>query len=656
MATSLKTTNWGFPPLTSTTNNVIGTFSSIVIEIPESGISITSAWVDIGFNDIITSTGGTIGTIRVDFQLESNGSTGTTASTTLSNSGENIALIVTRDFTTYFQNFWSGTTMSCQVGILTNQTTGTTLGMNNLSAQLNITYEYDTTSSTQAKSVWIPLNAPRTSLPGSKTSHDTIPALDTYLPEDSKSYKSIFIVTKFNRHHVNTSDFSITYELSSLGTYTTEIYEGALATDVYTRHIWEITNYISGNTNTTHTFNVWSSLTGRSNSPIFYMIVTYTYNASSTTQVMNSVILPLDYNSPMGGTSSSDYQRASREFWIPEYNPSVQRIACLVHWSATGNEAGLNARVGTGSFLAYTLTGSGLIAGDKTMMIRNDTPTGLTFSRGRNTLSVDIYNTSNLVRGFNVGCLWMVNYTSDSISGNSYLNSKTVQILNFVNTGLNQQLIATMSVISIPENYWFISALGYEFKFLGGATLTQGVGISIERLESEGGLIWEDVYSDAGGHDSELGTNTKYAQSRFIFKRWTNDYGQNRLDISVSRRSKTWLPATTATPAVHDSLITYITYHSIYGTVSGYISGSSGGVIDIHLNRYATGETVLSTTQSGNGTYSFIWFDDIEDLFVYAYESETRKGASKVGTMSSGFDINLSSSSGSSEFSYTWYG
>lgn len=51
--------------------------------------------------------------------------------------------------------------------------------------------------------------------------------------------------------------------------------------------------------------------------------------------------------------------------------------------------------------------------------------------------------------------------------------------------------------------------------------------------------------------------------------------------------------------------------------------------------------------------------DEISDIFnnlVYAYESETRKGASKVGTMSSGFDINLSSSSGSSEFSYTWYG
>ena len=653
MATSLKTTNWGFPPLASTTNNVIGTFSSIVIEIPESGISIKSAWVDIGFNDVITATGGTIGTIRVDFQLGSNGSFGSTASTTLSNSAENIALIVTRDFTTYFQNFWSGTTMSCQVGILTNQTTGTTLGMNNLSAQLNVTYEYDTTSSTQAKSVWIPLNAPRSSLPGVKTSHDTIPALDTYLPEDSKSYKSIFIVAKFNRHHANTSDFTITYELSSLGTHTTQTYEAALSTDLYTRYIWEITTYIT--TNTTHTFNVWSSLTGRSNSPIFYMIVTYTYNSSSTTQVMNSVLLPLDYNSPMGGTSASDYQRASRDFWIQESNPSIQRIACLVHWNAPDSEAGLNARVGTGSFLAYTLTGSGLIAGDKTMMIRNDAPTGLTFSRGRNTLSVDIYNTSNLVRGFNVGCLWMVNYTSDSISGNSYLNSKTVQILNFVNTGLNQQLIATMSVISIPENYWFISALGYEFKFLGGATLVQGVGISVERLTSEGGLIWEDVYSDAGGHDAEFGTNTKYAQSRFIFKRWTNDYDQNRLDISVPRRSKTWLPASTATPAVHDSLITYITYHSIYGTVSGYISGSSGGVIDIHLNRYDTGETVLSTTQSGNGTYSFIWFDDTEDLFVYAYESETRKGASKVGTMSSGFDINLSSS-GSSEFSYTWYG
>ena len=38
------------------------------------------------------------------------------------------------------------------------------------------------------------------------------------------------------------------------------------------------------------------------------------------------------------------------------------------------------------------------------------------------------------------------------------------------------------------------------------------------------------------------------------------------------------------------------------------------------------------------------------------YEDNDPKLLSKVGTMSSGFDINLSSSSGSSEFSYTWYG
>lgn len=378
-------------------------------------------------------------------------------------------------------------------------------------------------------------------------------------------------------------------------------------------------------------------------------------NSPRTTQVMNCQILPLDFNSPMGGTSASDYQRASRDLWIPEINPSINRIACLVHWNSIDNESGLNARVGTGSFLTYTLIGSGIIAGDKTMMIRNDTPTGLTFSRGRNTLSIDIYNTSAVVRGFNVGCLWLINYTSDSIPGDSYLNSKTVQNLSFINTGLSQQIISTMSVFTIPEDYWFISGLGYEFKFLGGS-LIQGVGVSIERLESEGGLVWEDTYSDAGGHDAELGINTKFIQSRSLFKRWTGEYDQSRLDMFVPRRSRTWLPATTATPAVHDSLINYTTYHSIYGTVSGYISGSSGGVIDIHLNRYDTGETVLSTTQSGNGTYSFIWFDDTEDLFVYAYESETRKGASKVGTMSSGFDINLSSSGGSNEFSYTWYG
>jgi hypothetical protein len=653
MATSSRTTNWAFPVLATASNNTLTSFSPIVVYIPESGVVIDRAWVDISFDDIVTSTGGSISLIRYEFGLDSIPPTGATSSTAIANSAENISLNVTRSFIVYFANNWSGPTMSCSLSVQINQTTGVTLGMVNLCAILNVTYKYDITSATQSKSVWIPLNAPRTSLPAVKTSHDTIPVLDTYLPESGKAYRNIFIVTYANRHHVNATDYTVTYELSSLGTHITQIYEAALLTDVFTRYVWDITSYIT--TNTTHTFNVWSSLASRHNAPIFYMVVTYEFDPSTTTQVMNCQILPAEFDSPFGGTTAADYQRSSRDLWIPEPNPTINRIACLVHWNSAGNEAGLNARVGTGNFLAYTITGSSVIAGEKCMMIRNDNPSGLTFSRGRNTLSVDIYNTSATERGLNIGCLWLVNYTSNLSPTGIHTHMKTIQWINTTQTTFAQQVISTPTPFVFPEPNWFVGALGYEFKFINSATALQGITIGVERLASEGGIYWEPAYADAGGTDLEVGWNIKYSQTRGIFRRWSGDYDQKRLDISVSRRIRSWAP--NANVIIHDSLTSLITYHSIVGTVSGTISGSDGATVSIYLQRANTGEIVLSDSRVGDGTYSFTWFDDTENILVLAHESNTKKGISKIDLMGSGdFDISLSSGGGGGEYSYTWFG
>ena len=94
------------------------------------------------------------------------------------------------------------------------------------------------------------------------------------------------------------------------------------------------------------------------------------------------------------------------------------------------------------------------------------------------------------------------------------------------------------------------------------------------------------------------------------------------------------------------------TYHSVIRTVSGSITGSSGGPVDIYLHRASTGEIVLATSQIGNGSFSFDWYDDTEDLFVSAYESTTKKGRSKRDVSGSGFDISL----GGGEASHTWFG
>lgn len=654
MATSVKTIAYAFPALASLTNNTLTNLTQITVYIPESSPVFQRVWVDVSMDDIITATGGSITARTVNLQLGAAGYSSTTNTVTLNNTAENASFIITRPFTSYFTTNWTGTSMTCDLQVLVNQSTGTTLGMVNVCAVLYITYEYDDTAATQIKSVWIPLNAPRTSLPNTKTSHDTVPALDTYLPEASKTYRDIYIVTRANRNHANTTDFTVTYELSALGTTTTGSYEAALSTDVYTRYVWDITTYIT--TNTTHTFNVWASITDRYHCMQAWMVVTYEFTLSGTTSVMNCLILPSEIYAPFGGTTASDYQRTITEFWIEETTPSIQKIACFVNWTATGNEAGLNARVGTGTFLAYTNTGSSTVAGDKTMMIRNDSPTGLSFARGRNTLSVDIYNTSGNIRGNAPGCFWIVNYTSDISSNGIGSNNKTViSLFNAANTN-NQQLLVSATSFSIPETNYFISLAGFELKFINQDTFQAGgAAIGAERLSGEGGLSWEPILSNPGIIDLEMGVNTKYSGSNGIFRRWTGDYDTNRLDLETSRRYRLWQASSDASNANYDSFTAFITYHSTTFTVSGTISGSSGGTVDIYLLRADTGEIVKSTSQTGNGSYSFTWFDDTENVVVMAYESTTKKGISKIATAGTGFDINLSSGGGG-ETSYTWFG
>lgn len=617
MATRLKTVSYAFPVLASLTNNTLTNFTQITVYLPESGTkTIRKAWVEVSMDDIITATGGSLTTKTVNLRLGAAGYTSTTNGNTLTNTGENLSYFTTRDFTSHFTTNWTGTSMTCDVQLQINQSTGTTLGMVNVCCNLFITYEYDDTSTTQLKTAWIPLNAPVTTLPTTKTSHDTVPALDTYLPEASKTYRNIHIITQANANQSAATGHTVTYELTSLGTHTTGNYESALATDRWTRYIWNITSYIT--TNTTHTFNVWSSLTARHHSMQAWMVVTYEFDASSTTSVMNSLLLPMEVDSPMGGTSAADFQRSTRELMVQEASPSLNKLAFYMTWQATGNVAGLNARVGTGSFVAYTNTGSGLIGGNKGLMIRNDAPTGLTFARGRNTLMMDVYNTSATQRGGNVGGFWILNYTSDKHADGVGAHNHTILWPMYTEdtTAAIQWKNTAAGGLNIPETNYYISALGFELKAMIG-TASQGISIKTERLAAgEGGLIFEPIYADIGQSDTEMGLVACYAQARILFYRWTDDTvaDSTRLNPEAARR---YVMNSGNAVAHWNSLIMMVTYHSITYTITDSISGFTG-TVDIGLHRVGSGEKVLTTSRSGDGSFSFTWYDNTEELYTEA--------------------------------------
>jgi len=628
MATRLKTVQYSFPVLASLTNNTLTNMTQITVYLPETGTkTFRKVIAKVTADDIVTATGGSIGTRTVNLRLGAAGYTSNSNANTLTNSGENLSVYYSADFTSHFTTNWTGTSMTCDVQVLMNQTTGTTLNMVNVCVTLDITYEYDDTSTTQVKTVWIPLNAPvaalATAKPGAAT--DTIPALDTYLPEASKTYRNMFITVQGNEaRNAATTDHTLSLQIDALTAQTSGAYAGALATDRWYRYIWNMTS-LGMTTNATHGFYIWASV-ARANHPQVWMTVTYEFDATATTSVMQSLILPMEFNSPMGGATSSDYQRASRELWIEEpATITLQRLAAYIFWDQSGNIGGLNARVGTGSFVTYTDTASTL-AGGNGCMVRNDA--GATLARGRNTLQADVYRTDTTDLGENLCAFWIVNYTSGKHASGVGTHNKTV-FWNLSTTGTAaaaETVTIAATAPSIPESNYFLSSVDTRYEYISSSTGSPaGVSVLVERLAAEGGVKWETAYIDIGETDPEVGLHTCYSQVTGLFYRWPGDASSTRIAFQTARRWKTTLSNNCT---AFDTLELLFTYHAITYTVADSISGFTGTAY-LDLCRTLTDEMVLSTTRSGDGSFSFTWYDNTEYLFLSVSDASNVVGRSQ---------------------------
>jgi hypothetical protein len=130
MATRLKTVQYSFPVLASLTNNTLTNMTQITVYLPETGTkTFRKVIAKVTADDIVTATGGSIGTRTVNLRLGAAAYTTNSNANTLTNSGENLSVFYSADFTSHFTTNWTGTSMTCDVQVLTNQTTGTTLNM-----------------------------------------------------------------------------------------------------------------------------------------------------------------------------------------------------------------------------------------------------------------------------------------------------------------------------------------------------------------------------------------------------------------------------------------------------------------------------------------------------------------------------------------------
>ncbi len=633
MATRLKTVEYTMPVLASMVDNTLTALTSITISLPEapSGTDFKSVIALVSAMQTATAQGN-ITTRRIDFSVGGATAGTHTNSNLYTGSGEDIFVFHAADMTSHFVANWTtGTSKSFAASVLMDGT-ATNAAFTNVNVTIFITYEYDDTATTQIKTVRIPVNCGTgvfgTAKPG--TALDTIPNLSTELPEASKVYRSNYITLQGMRSSTVTTDSTITLQLDNTTAITSGIFEGGAATNYFMRYVWNCSAVL--NTASTMGFFAWGSVANMWYHMQAWLTVTYEFDATSSNDTYVSLLLPMEINSPMGGTTSSDYQRGDREFFIEEPGSvTTKYIAFYSFWDQAAAIAGINQRIGTGAFVTFTNDTSAQFAGNNAAMIENNT--AFTLARGRNSLNWDVYRTDATDLGFNTSGFWIVNYTAGKPTQGYGAANHTV----FWNLGAffdgTANVIRTISAVApaLPETDRFYSAVGTRYLYFTNTTgNAAGVTLQVERLAAEGGTQWESAYTDIGQTDPETGLHLTFSQVRTLFRRWGDDVyaDPSRMSLQIARRWRTVLANSASS---FDYLDLIFTYHSIPFTVSGNITGSSGGTVTISLHRESNGEKVLETSRVGDGSYSLTWYDNTENVYTEAYESSTKIGRSDNG-------------------------
>jgi hypothetical protein len=633
MAIRLKTIEYHLPTLNTLADNTLTALTQKTIYIPEGTgtISFKSVFLVYSIEEGAAQPAGNYNTRRMTVSVNSAAATNYSSGGTYTGSGENTTIFYSVDATAHFRANWgSATSRTLDVSVLLD---GSAIPAANPFVNVNvtvvITYEYDDTSSTQIKTVNIPLNTSVGTLGSTKsTVYDRIPDLDNYLPETTKTYRDIFITVQGNIGSA-TADSTLSIEIDSLGAYTSQTMERGGASHRWSRLISNITS-LGMDTSVKHDLYLWANLLTYNHQQV-WMTVTYEFDATASSDTMVSLTLPTEIVSPMGGATSADAQRAKRSFWIEESGIVPKRLAFYGFWDQAADVAGLNWRIGTGisnPYVAYT-DAPAILCGGNGCMIRNDNYLSGILIRGKNLLEVSVYRTDAADLGYNLGGYFLVNYQANKPDSGYGAANHTVRHLLHPFTGIAKiQETTVYTGVNIPEYNHYLNALGTNYCYVSNSTANPaGATVVFEKPSGEGGLEWLSAYVDVGTTDPETGLRQCWSQVREYFQRFPDDTSDSRLDLTGRRR---WRMVMNNGAAAFHHLELYFTYHTITYNKTTTISDSNGGVVTCNLHRIQEDivDTLLTKVRTGNGTIDWTWYDNTTGMYVTAYEDSTHVGRS----------------------------
>lgn len=650
MALRTKTIEYAFPlAVANVATAVARPWTALSVNIPETtSRTFHSVVLEFSMRDN-SATAASVTAVALSVQVNAVAASTATVTQTITNSGENQSYVFIKDVTAYFQTNFAGATNT-----VTPSITVTGIATISASCRLIITYEYDdAAATTRIKTVKIPIDGAITNLTATYANvggvASQIPALDTFLPEASKVYRSVFFV--WETHTGTTAAAASTLDISYDGG-TTTVSDGShantLVSDVFYRRIDDVTASL----NKTVAGSVQAKVTSITAMPCpclcGYLVVTYEYNHSTSTRIMNSIQLAvMDEAGMTGGPTTADKSRFQRDIAVSE--PGVITLVqsgIFVSYIASGALV-LDLRVGAQASRTFT-TAATARSGSVSSMRRLDSGAaggaGMTLARGpSNSLVLDWFTTGTTLGTIasNISGMAFINYTSDKHALGDATHAHTTQwcitpyATGFTGTSSSRVQVTSSTTPIIPETDYYLRGLGYYITMMTNGATAANFGFAmlaeVQATESEG-AGWRALYSCMYESDVEIGPSICIARARDDFKRWPQDPDTNRLDIETDRNYRYDNSLiVSATAGVILQCMAVVTYTSITFAIAGTISGSGGGTVTIDAHRISDGLEIGATTRVGDGAYTIPWYDDVAEVYGEAYEDGAHIGRSANG-------------------------
>lgn len=614
-------------------------FSAVTLYLPETtSRTFTSATIYLYSMDQGASATSNHG-YRVGIKLGSASFSDTDRTITLANSAEHQGHLVQEDVTSYFNtNFGTGTSQTCQVAVA--KQTGSATTHSNVSCKLILTYEYDDAShDTRVKTVRIPLE----SITGALTTTlaelgtDQVPALDSFLPEASKTYRAVWFEVEANEYQSGTNGSALGLALDAESEAADATHQQALNSSRFYWRVW-VRNDMT--TNATHAFKARSSHANavyRHMAVVLY--VTYEYDHASSTRILNSLRLCGFSEAGAAGGTGAPSAYVTR-FHVPEPGTiTLLQSGVQMFWTVRATSAtNVAVKVGDQTVRTYDAASMGAVCGGFSLAHRIDSGAAQgaygTLARGFNAMEVRIASPGSSDEwGGSFGGILYLNYTSDKATGGDGTHNHSV--MDHLHPGwviVNYRRIPNSVDHEFPETSYYISSYYAEVVDHSDGTGRSSHAVAL-RLQS--GDYIEQGYNEEGSTAVNAGFGEIGMFKSILplggarLKQYSTDPRTDR--IVVRNAAREYKISTTSARLA--SAVIWLTYHSctfaVSGTVSGYTSGDGSG-ITVNLHRADTHQIVATTTTAAGGTYSFDWLDDTVQVYVTARKSATELGMSDV--------------------------